>query len=47
MMIFALNWLYELNGQDVTLELRRFLDLERELRHVQHERERARKEASE
>jgi hypothetical protein len=42
---FALNWRYELNGQDVTLELRRFLDLDKELRHVQHEHERARQEA--
>jgi uncharacterized membrane protein len=41
----ALNWRYELNGQDVPLELRRFLDMDKELRHVQHERGRARKEA--
>jgi hypothetical protein len=41
---FTLTWRYEINGRDVTPELRRFLALE-DLRRVQQDRMRARKEA--
>jgi hypothetical protein len=42
---FTLTWRYEINGRDVTPELRRFLALDEDLRRVQQDRMRARKEA--
>ena len=42
---FTLTWRYEINGRDVTPELRRFLALEEDLRRVQRDRMRARQEA--
>lgn len=41
----TLDWRYEVNGIDVTATVRRFLDLTQDLRHVQQERDRARKQA--
>jgi hypothetical protein len=42
---FTLTWRYEINGRDVTPELRRFLALEEDVRRVQQDRMRARKDA--
>lgn len=42
---FTIDWRYEVNGHDVTKELRELVEATNQLRHIQADQERVRKEA--